>query len=188
MRHAKSSLRCAVVLLVAALGGCGDDGGDNNGPDIIEDAGSDAGDAATPGDAGGDAGNDAGNDAGTDAGSDAGTDAGSDAGTDAGSDAGSELGAALDTNGVRTDRRRAELIAPVFCQVFTTCPVLSPYETGECPSALLADYDLLVSSGDSPGCIDATLDFGSCIAGSTCDNLGTRCAAAMVDRDTRCMQ
>ena len=185
MRHAKSGLRCALVVLVAALGGCGDDG-DGKGPDIVDDAGSDAGDAATAGDAGsdaGDAGTDAGNDAGTDAGSDAG-----DAGTDAGNDAGSELSAALDTNGVRTDRRRAELIAPVFCQVFTTCPVLSPYTIAECPAKLLEDYDLLVEAGDSPACIDATLDFGSCIAGSTCDNLGTRCAAAAVDRDTRCMQ
>jgi hypothetical protein len=183
LRHAKSSLRgAAVVLLVAALGGCGDDG-DDNGPDVVEDAGTDAGDAQAPGDAGGDAGSDGG----TDAGADAGTDAG-DAGTDAGNDAGTELSAALDTNGVRTDRRRAELIAPAFCQVFTTCPTLSPYSIAECPTALVMDYDRLVVAGDSPACIDATLDFGSCIAGATCDNLGTRCAAAVIDRDTRCMQ
>jgi len=174
-----------VLLLVAGLAGCG---GDDEGQEPVKDAevgdsgGSDAGAANDAGDA--QVAFDAGGDAGAADAGDAG-DAGSDAG-DAATDAGSELAAALVTTGIRTDRRRAELVAPAFCQVFTGCGGISPPTQADCVTATLSDYDLLVAEGDSPNCIDATLDSASCVAGSTCADVNTRCGQAFIDRDTRC--
>jgi hypothetical protein len=182
---AKCSLRGVALLLLAALGSCSDEG-DNNNPGTTHDAGTDggngdAGDAQVASDAG-DAATDAG-DAATDAGRDAG-----DAATDAGKpDSGDELAAAMVTTGIRADRRRAELLAPPFCAVSISCAAMSPPTQAECESALLSDYDLLVESGDSPNCIDATLDTASCMAmGGSCSEAIARCASSAAERDQRC--
>lgn len=172
------------------MSSCSDDGDDNNPPTTPEDAGSDAGsgsDAGTDAQVAADAG-----DAAIDAG-DAATDAGSDAGdaaTDAGKpDSGDELAQALVTTGVRTDRRRAELVAPPFCTTFISCSATNPPTPAECEGAVLDSYDQLVGASDTPNCIDAHLDFFACIAaGGTCSELEERCATISAERDTRCDQ
>ena len=59
-----------------------------------------------------------GRDGGMDGGSDGGVDGGRDAGSDAAVEAGTELDAALRVEGVRADRRRAELVLPPYCALY----------------------------------------------------------------------
>ena len=153
--------RCAALAVLA--GGCGDEG-DDNGP----------------------IGTDGGQDAGADAGMDAGTDAGTDAGADGSlPEAGiSELEAALQVQGVRTDRRRAELVLPLYCALYVL-QVADAGTSAQCTQAALADFDLSKVEGDTEACIDASLDLSSCIVTYQAQ-AQTACSGLVGTRDTLC--
>ena len=153
-------VRCAALAFLAC--GCGDEGDDN---DPIQ--------------------ADGGLDAGTDAGSDSGLDASTDAGSDASvAEAGiNEVQAALQVQGVRTDRRRAELVLPLYCALYVQ--VADAGTAAQCAQSALADFDLSKMEGDSDACIDASLDLSSCIVTYQAQ-AQVMCSGLVDTRDTLC--
>lgn len=162
------------AALLTLLAGCSDSEDDNL-PDGGMDGGTDAGM-----DGGGDGGGPGPGDGGTDASTDAGP-------TDAGpSDAGNALADALRTEGVRADDARAALVIPAFCATAVRCNI---NDAGVGQSLCETSYNALWQANkgtDSVMCLDAQLDFISCVAATTVCNQLLNCALFSQAQEARC--
>jgi hypothetical protein len=150
VRRAGTVLLCGAL---AALGACGGDDGDDDDDDVSTDAGNDAG---SPSDSGSPA--------------DSGSTPDSGAVTDSGSP---DAAAALDRTGIQASAARAGIVFPLACKNGVACKT-EDNET-ECATDTRASYDQGVTKGFTDVCLDATLDFWSCLATAACANFDSEC-------------
>lgn len=150
------------ATLLACLASCSDDGDDKTGLDGGRDGGTDAGDAAL------------------------------DACVPVPlADAGSELADALRLDHVDTTLRRAQLIAPAYCEVAVRCMADAGTAEG-CVAETIAAYEDVLTRQVSEACLDAELDLSACIgtrdacALDQCAAANTRCATVLDKRDALC--
>lgn len=85
-------------------------------------------------------------------------------------DTASEPAQALLIEGVRADVRRTELVLAAYCKTMIACTGAElGFTEAQCLEIKGADYQQFVDAGDPVACLDAQLDFYSCIATAACD-------------------
>ena len=166
MHDAIKRLGMGVLVLALGVAACGDDsggGGDDDGDTTPRDAGRDSG-TRDAGDAGG-----------------------SDALKPITNASAAEVTAALETDGVDADTRRAGIVVAEHCKDAERCTNDDDGDDeAECLAGSIDEWGASVRANDPDACLDAVLDYWACRAASETCNAAAQCESLIDTISARC--